>query len=102
MKAVAPTAPPADALATARRRAGPIVRLRRLHGKADEQRRGLAAVESDEQGAIAADPVVSGERAAVALHHVDVVDASFLREAERAIATLIGEGFSERDDDGFR
>jgi hypothetical protein len=72
-----------------------------LHGKTDEQRRGLAAAESDEEGAVAVDPVVCSEGAAVSLHHVDVVDAPFRREAERVIDAVVDEGFPEGDDDRF-
>ena len=41
------------------------------------------------------------EGAAVFLHHVDVVDTPFRREAERVIAAVVNEGFPEGDDDRF-
>jgi hypothetical protein len=47
----------------------------RLRVEADEQRHGLPAAEADEQRAVAVNPIVASELAAVALHHVDVVNA---------------------------
>ena len=63
-----------------------VVGRRRLRGKADKQRDGLAIGEANEQGAIAIDAIVIGETPAIALHHVDVVHAPFGSKAEGRIA----------------
>src|SRR5215813_5817732 len=78
-------------------RVAAVVGRRRLRGKADKQRDGLAIGEPNEQCTIAIDAIVIGETPAIALHHVDVVHTQLRRKAKGRVAAGVAKELAKGD-----